>query len=282
MNKGNPSRHRLFGKIVLLLVAALSLVPLGLAKEWPGSEPAVEEAASTPAVASLQEETVPAGDGAIPAGDVLVPETVEAPAATEPLPMADVWFDDALFIGDSRMEGFKLYAGLPNAQYLTAVGATVTSVYQAATVRLDSGEKISIMDAMKTADFSKVYLMLGLNELGWPDPEQFKSKYGKVLDGIWEIQPEAEVYIQSILPVTAKKDAEGTYINNQRILVFNEKLQELSAETGAFYLDVASAVIGEDGTLPEASAADGVHLQPGPCKDWLSYIKLHTIGNDPA
>ena len=276
--KTNAQRFLSFGKFLILalcLLFALWATPLITANELP-------------------ESAVPISDNAVPAhrepadgqssasAPLPTPETVTPDISSAPLPMADVWFDDAVFIGDSRMEGFKLYAGLPNAQYLAAVGATVDSVYKTGTERREDGTKIPIMDALKELSFTKAYIMLGLNELGWPDENQFKRHYGRVIESIREIQPEAVIYVQSILPVTAKKDAEGTYINNARVALFNETLQELAQETGTQYLDVASAIVGEDGALPEEKSADGVHLQPAPCKEWLDYIRTHTSTDDVA
>ena len=37
----------------------------------------------------------------------------------------DTYFEDAVFLGDSRTEGFRLYSGLKTGTYLCGVGATV-------------------------------------------------------------------------------------------------------------------------------------------------------------
>lgn len=186
------------------------------------------------------------------------------------------YFDDAVFIGDSRMEGFKLYAGLGNASYLTSVGATVDTVSTKATERLSSGAKVSIMDALAQKSFTKVYLMLGMNELGWVYPDLFAEHYGALIDQIRQIQPDAVIYIESILPVTQAKDDEGYYVNNDRINQYNELLMELAEEKEVWYLDVSEAVEDENGKLPADISFDGVHLKPEGCKTWLTYLTTHT------
>lgn len=40
----------------------------------------------------------------------------------------DSYFDDALFIGDSRTEGLALYGSLTNADYFSSVGLTIFKV----------------------------------------------------------------------------------------------------------------------------------------------------------
>lgn len=186
------------------------------------------------------------------------------------------YFDDAVFIGDSRMEGFKLYAGLGNASYLTSVGATVDTVATKATERLSSGAKVSIMDALAQKSFTKVYLMLGMNELGWVYPDLFAEHYGALIDQIRQIQPNAVIYIESILPVTQAKDDEGYYVNNDRINQYNELLMELAEEKEVWYLDVSEVVEDESGKLPADISFDGVHLKPEGCKTWLTYLTTHT------
>ena len=186
------------------------------------------------------------------------------------------YFDNAVFIGDSRMEGFKLYAGLGNASYLTSVGATVDTVSTKATERLSSGAKVSIMDALAQKSFTKVYLMLGMNELGWVYPDLFAEHYGALIDQIRQIQPDAVIYIESILPVTQAKDDEGYYVNNERINQYNELLMELAEEKEVWYLDVSEAVEDENGKLPADISFDGVHLKPEGCKTWLTYLTTHT------
>lgn len=205
-----------------------------------------------------------------------VPEETNPRQVQESAAVEARYFDDAVFIGDSRMEGFKLYSGLNNAKFLTAVGATVDTVASKATERLSTGEKVPIMDALAREDFSKVYLMLGMNELGWVYPSLFAEHYGGLIDQIRELCPDAVIYIEGILPVTAEKDAEGGYINNARIDQYNELLQQLAEEKQVWYLDVSPAVEDADGCLPAENSFDGIHLKPDACRLWLDYLKTHT------
>ena len=205
-----------------------------------------------------------------------MPEEPVSPIVTESAAVGDDYFADAIFVGDSRTEGFMLYSGLKNAQSLTTVGLTVREAFQKETVKVD-GKKMTVMDALATKSFGKIYIMLGMNELGWVYAEQFQEEYGKIIDRVREINPQAEIYIQSILPVSQKKDDEGTYVNNQRINAYNELLIQLAEEKEVAYVNVAEAVSDETGKLPEDATADGVHLQPSSCKIWLEYLKTHTI-----
>ncbi|QNL44503.1 hypothetical protein H8790_00125 [Oscillibacter hominis] len=188
----------------------------------------------------------------------------------------DTYFSDAIFIGNSRTEGFMLYSGLKGSQSLTTVGLTVSEAFNKKTITV-GGKKMTMMDALATKQFAKIYIMLGMNELGWVYPEQYQKQYGEIIDRVREINPDALIYIQSILPVSKAKDEEGTYINNERIRMYNGLLLELAEEKDVAYVNVAEAVSDEEGNLPPEASFDGEHLVPEYCKVWLSYLKTHTI-----
>lgn len=90
--------------------------------------------------------------------------------------------------------------------------------------------------------------------------------------------PEAELVIQSLLPVTAEQDEKKTYVNNQRISDYNQVWMELAEQYGLAYLDIAAAVVGEDGCLPKELSYDGVHLNRAGCRLWLDYLRTHSVG----
>lgn len=189
--------------------------------------------------------------------------------------VADSYFDDAAFIGDSRTQGLQLYTGLPNATFYATQGLMVDTFFSKKFVKAGGG-KITILDAMKNQTFKKVYIMLGVNELGWAYEKVFIQKYGEVVDKVKELQPDAKIYVQSILPVTkAKSDGDAIY-NNTKISRYNELIEQMCREKGVTYLHVADAVGLDNGALPAGSATDGVHLNREYCYKWLDYLKTHT------
>lgn len=189
--------------------------------------------------------------------------------------VADSYFDDAAFIGDSRTQGLQLYTGLPNATFYATQGLMVDTFFSKKFVKA-GGVKITIPDAMKNQTFKKVYIMLGVNELGWAYEKVFIQKYGEVVDKVKELQPDAKIYVQSILPVTkAKSDGDAIY-NNTKISRYNELIEQMCREKGVTYLHVADAVGLDNGALPAGSATDGVHLNREYCYKWLDYLKTHT------
>lgn len=243
-----------------------------------GDAPAEEESPSSQDGAFIQSGAPVVSE--VSSGQVL---SAGAPPADEPPPTAteDAYFADAAFVGDSRTQGFELYSGLKEGAYFATVGATVQTVLEKATQDGPSGKQ-TIMDALSAGTYGKIYIMLGVNELGWYRAEDFAAQYGKVIDRIRADHPEAVVVVESILPVSAKQDQKRSYVNNQRIVQYNQLLQALAEEKGCVWLDVGSAVMGEDGTLPSALSTDGVHLNTAGCKKWLEFLRDNPVSPLPS
>lgn len=186
------------------------------------------------------------------------------------------YFKDAVFIGDSRTEGFILNNGLTaKITSFTYKGLTVNTIFSDKVININ-GEKLTIIDALKETDFSKVYIMLGINEIGWVYSDIFIDKYSEIIDEIKNINPESIIYIQSIIPVTEKVSNEHPYIRNSKIEEYNVLLKKLAEEKNVYYLNVQDALINENNVLPDDAATDGIHLNKKYCVKWLEYLKEHT------
>ena len=264
--------------VVVLLAAMMTVLttagPRGAAADSPlGSlaEPAAESTAPAARPVPAETEKVP-------------PQTDDPPEPFAPVPeggpVEDTYFEDAAFLGDSRTEGFHLYSGLKAGAYYYSVGATVESVFSKK-VETPAG-KMPLLDAMAEEDFGKIYVMLGVNELGWSKTETFHDQYAKVIDRLRSDHPDAEIILQSILPVSAKQEKKKTYVNNGRIAAYNEVIFQLAEEKDCAFVDAAEAVTDENGCLRAAWNSDGVHLNVKGCRAWLEYLRTHPVGETGA
>ena len=260
--------------VVVLLAAMMTVLttagPRGAAADSPLESP-LEPAAETVAPVA---RPVPAET------EKTLPETDDPPEPFAPVPeggpVEDTYFEDTAFLGDSRTEGFHLYSGLKTGAYYCSVGATVESVFSKA-VETPAG-KMPLLDAMAKEDFGKIYVMLGVNELGWSKTETFRDQYAKVIDRLHSDHPDAEIILQTILPVSAKQEKKKTYVNNGRIAAYNEVIFQLAEEKDCALVDAAEAVTDENGCLRAAWSPDGVHLNIKGCQAWLEYLRTHPVG----
>ncbi len=206
---------------------------------------------------------------------------------TQPAPQTPVvdmsYFSDALFIGDSRTEGLQLYSGIEGATFFCYKGITIFDVMQNNPKKLIklNGTSYSIVDALtqKSGKFSKVYISLGINELGYYDNQGFHDKFAALIDHIRATQPNAIIYLQNQVPVNPTLCAKNwpSYVNNDKVAVYNEIFTQLAAEKKVVLLDVATALSTPEGILAQENTVDGVHFTKGWYKEWLSYLMCHTV-----
>lgn len=186
------------------------------------------------------------------------------------------YFDDAVFIGNSRTQGLIYYNGLGNTTAYMDKGLKVDTVFDKPTVEMN-GKKLSVIEALsEKSEFNKVYIMLGINELGWAYSDIFIEKYALIIDKIREINPDAIIYIQSILPVSEEKSSSDAVYNMDKINEYNDLIKDMATAKGTIYLNVSRAVADEDGYLPQYASTDGVHLNKDYCIKWFEYLKDNT------
>ena len=268
-------RRRLPG-VMAAMAAATLLLTTGASGGTAVSSPLAEAAEPVPYKAAPAAGKI--GTGTEARAKALPEETESLPC---PLPeteaVEDTYFDGAVFLGDSRTEGLSLYSGLKTGYFYTAVGATVESVFSKKNFETEDGEKVPLLDAVAEQDCDKIYIMLGINELGWSKVKTFHDQYAKLVDRVRADHPEAKIVLQSIPPVSAKQEAKKTYVNNARIAEYNGVIQALAEEKECYFLDVAACLTGGDGLLPKDLNFDGIHLNPAGCKVWLNYLRTHSL-----
>ncbi len=273
--------------IVLLSVCVALILLFFLTRPGPDAGQAVELTPSSPTPAVTAEpipEPFPTPTLESDYTQPLSPENSAEPDWTQPVSLgeaadAQTWFDDAVFIGDSRTDGFHLYSGVTGADFLDYNGISVYDVMNGKKVIRSGSEKISILEALAQKPYGKVYISLGVNELGYNDASGFAQVYGQLIDAVRDCQSDAILYVQSIIPVnTAKCNANGQpyYITNEAIASYNEALAALCAEKKVFFVNVSEALVDETGEVSREDSSDGVHFQKSGYVKWRDYLLTHT------
>lgn len=303
--------------ISIFICAAAAAGAWGLTLALPGSAvPGGVTVEDTPGPGSAVQVTAPP-EGARTAGPA--PDVVSSPPAGETPPDGDVeivdfqppesaavgvavgedydygqsvpesgavgedYFADAVFIGDSRTDGFRLYSGLSQGDFLVKTGLSVFKIDKDQ-LKVE-GRKMTVPQALERKRYGKVYVCLGLNELGMGNDQGYYDHYAALIDRIRAAQSEAVVYIQLLIPVNEEKCGEkgvSDYVNNRQIEVYNGLLRQLAQEKRVFLTDPAQAIVDPaTGQPPYDAVADGVHFQKEPYRQWLDYLKRHTVRPEP-
>ena len=206
---------------------------------------------------------------------------------SQPAPASEAvdnrYFDDAAFVGDSRTDGFMLYSGVGTGKNLTSNGLSIFTLSEKKAFTVE-GETYTLLEALALEEYGKVYLSLGVNELGIYKDKSFYSSYSAAIDQIRLVQPGAVIYIQGLIPVNEAQVEEHNgnkyNLSNDHLRVYNDLMRQVAEEKQVVYLDLYSEFADENGSLPEGLSRDGVHLTKEPCQRWLEYLKTHTVDFD--
>ena len=260
--------------VLLLAAAGLLAVHSHQTAAVPPEEPAQEEPSVTvipaePELPELPEE---------PVEEDPVPEKPWGPVA-ESAPVDDSYFDDAVFIGDSRTVGMYEYGGLEETStFYASTGLTIYKMFDSKIVAVPGQKKkITVEEALSEKQFAKIYLMIGINEMGTGTVESFMKAYGEAVQHLQQLQPDAVIYLQAIMKVTTERSGQGDYITNEGIEARNEEIAKLADDEKIFYLDVNPLICDETGGMVASYTYDGVHLKAQYIPIWLDFLKQHAV-----
>ena len=192
----------------------------------------------------------------------------------------DAWFDDAVFLGDSRTEGFQYFSGLNHGTFYCHRGMSVFNAdsddYRIFNV---GGDVVTLLGAVKAKQYAAVYLMLGINELGYP-VSSFETALSELVGEIALAQPEAVIYLETLPPVNNVKARENglpAYETAANVEKFNQVIVKIAGQERVVLLDTASCLCDTEGQLPEELTRDGVHFSAGGYARWADYLRTHTM-----
>ncbi len=187
------------------------------------------------------------------------------------------YFEDALFIGNSRTVGLYLFGDMPEStDFFADVGLTVYDAMEdSIEVPPQSGAYDTLSAMLSAKQYGKIYIMFGINELGTGTSESFAEYYKSVVDQICQMQPNAIVYIQSIINVSAS--AETDVISNANINEKNILLEQLADNQQIFYIDLNATLVDSNGYLNSDYTSDGVHLGGSSLPLWKDCLLTHAM-----
>ena len=263
-------RNRIIGIILVIVIVALLLVAIAVTNR-DQKEP---EPANKPVAAETEKPEKSSGLFAKE-----TPEPTPEPTPTpEPKPIyttaPEGYFEDALIIGDSRTEGIRMCADIPGATYFSSVGMGIIGAFYE-TVDVPGIGTVGIDTLLASKQFGKVYIMLGINDIGGDIPT-LSERFGLFIEKIQTAQPEALIIIEANLRVTANYNS--TMVTNARIDQFNQLISEYADNEKIFYLDVNPLFDDGMGTgLSPAISPDGLHVPGAQYIEWANWIMDHAV-----
>ncbi len=253
--------------------------------------PAVEPSATLPPVETPVDTEPATAEPTQPATSEPTgaqPTSSAQPASGSVTPVDWSWFDDAVFVGDSislKLTGYvsKMRQSqsdfLGKAQFLTAgslgSGNALWEVSDKSVHPLYQGTKMRLEDSVAACGAKKLYILLGMNDVGLYGIDGSVANMETLLKLIQEKTPDLQIFVQSATPI--HKGNELKALNNANLITYNQGLQEMCQRNGWHYVDVASVLKDADGYLPDAYCSDasgmGMHFTDQACQVWIDYLR---------
>lgn len=160
------------------------------------------------------------------------------------------FFGDAVFLGDSVMDGVSYYGYVPGTQVVSNGNMTTDKAKD-------------YVSSVASANPGKVFIMVGLNDInyGTRDAEDITGYYSDLVSSIKSSVPNTKVYILSVLPVTkAFETKQNNKITQSAVDALNKALSEKAVSMGASYIDVSSAFIDGTGYMGSSFTGNGCNI----------------------
>lgn len=163
-------------------------------------------------------------------------------------------FKDTVFMGDSLTEPLSFYNILSEDSVIGIKGRDVIKA------------KKEDLGTLKSLNPKKIVMMYGMNDLLlFSNSKDFIKNYESLINEIKRELPSAEIYVNSVFPVSSKaiaKKKEFSKVND-----FNNALKEMCNTMGIKCIDTTS-MVKENMYEP-----DGIHLKAEFYTPWLQVIK---------
>ncbi|MBR2654293.1 MAG: hypothetical protein IKD59_07005, partial [Lachnospiraceae bacterium] len=159
-----------------------------------------------------------------------------------------VWsgFKDYVFLGDSRVVGFNVYGFLDSDRVLADAGDTILAIDD----RIDSIKELSPR---------YIFISYGINDVNlglWPSADEYTRDFGAKIDDLRKNFPEAEIYVNSILPATDEAVEQHPLWGN--LPEYSDAVRQMCEQKEVCFIDNTS-IVEEHMDL---YAMDGVHIDP--------------------
>ena len=195
--------------------------------------------------------------------------------------MGQEYVDKLTFICDSTtyflQTSGKLTGGYATTQIWTGPEHTLTLAYLQGYGIVDpfDGQIRTIPECLALHRPEVVVIALGMNGIAFMDEEYFNREYENLIGWIQDNSPDSVIMLQSIYPITPDYIHWGQ-ITNVSITRANGWILKLAEKYGFMYLDVHSALLGEDGNCKaELIRPDGLHPNNDGLDVILEYIRTH-------
>lgn len=189
----------------------------------------------------------------------------------------DIYFEDAVLVGDSMADGFAIHQLLPEVQVMARIGLSPRTARTQPLFK-HGGKAVTIVQKLPRMRPSMVYLWLGSNGLTHKTADAVLSDYDRLLRMLVTALPNTPICLIEVTPVAQLSGVQYEGFTNERIDAFNAGLQALAEEHELYLLRVNALLKDEQGLLAEPfQSGDGIHLLKSAYEKLAEHIYTHPL-----
>lgn len=193
------------------------------------------------------------------------------------------YFNDAVFVGDSVMLGFKyyqdIYHNLGKPTFLSTVSFALryaVSPNNSDFYPLYNGKKVAVEDALSLMGAKKVFISLGINDVAITGVQKAVLNYETFIKRIREKNPDIEIYILSTTYIV--RGGERGSLNNYALSSLDNEIKKKVQDWSVEYIDIMSPLKDGNGYLsPYYSIDYYVHLSNSAYDIWVKTLKNFSL-----
>jgi len=230
----------------------------------------------------------------VPSYEVLdgIPNTDRMLGLPESEIVPNSYFDDAVFVGDSVSEKLRYYVTnerktnpnlLGTAKFLTAASfSSRNALMEVSSTSLHptyQGQKMKLEDVIVAMGAKKVFIMLGMNDVGISGVEDSAQNLMRLLRAIKDKSPDVQIFVQSATP-----RVKGDKPTTEQLFQYNLQVYEyckLLTDLDIYFLDVAYIMRDAEGKLIESYCSDldnmALHFTNEGCRAWVDFLYNHAL-----
>ncbi|WP_082789080.1 DHHW family protein [Desulfolucanica intricata] len=170
------------------------------------------------------------------------------------------FFKQDVFMGDSITDAIACYGLVEQQNVCAQIGINID-------------EAAAQVNNIKIANPRNIYLLYGVNDMDDRTPaEWFVEQYRVLVRNVKNRFPNANIYVQSVLPVDTTLEQRNPHFNNKHINKCNAGLLKMAEEEKVKFLNIAILLNESNKNLYES---DGTHLKAPFYNLWFNYLINH-------
>ncbi|MDO5112255.1 MAG: GDSL-type esterase/lipase family protein, partial [Clostridia bacterium] len=197
----------------------------------------------------------------------------------------DEFFDGGLFIGDSITQGLQNYMVqkrkdqprlLGDAKFVTAKSFSLEAACSDVVTDGEAalryrGRAMTVPELLASTEAKALFILLGTNDCAGKSPADVIAPYKTLLSLVKASAPDIRLYVQSCTPIVAAR--ETAQLSNATLDALNAELKTLAQQSGAGFIDVATALKnGGAGMEPAFSSDQYVHINEAGAQAWIDAL----------